>query len=195
MTAEQRRTTSSPETLKALAHPLRLSVLRHLSVHGPATSTTLAAALDQNTGTLSYHLRMLERGGLIEDVPGRPRGRERWWRRVPGLDIRRPPMEDVTEGERAVAAELDRLRGEEDLRLARRFLDGQHESDGWMRGSRGLSHLTKQELDQFHDAYLELLARFARGPEEAQPGARPVHLRWFGLPAERTEEPGDGRDD
>ncbi|MEV6104396.1 helix-turn-helix domain-containing protein [Streptomyces sp. NPDC051940] len=179
---QERRTVTSPEALKALAHPLRLRIVRHLGVHGPATSTTLASALGENTGTLSYHLRMLERGGLIEDIPERSAGRERWWRGVRGLDIRRPPEEEMTPAEQAVADELGRMRLEEDIQLARRFTE--QGEPGWMRGSRGLSHLTKEQLDAFHDDYLELLARYAYGPEDAEPGARPVLLRWFGLPAD-----------
>ncbi|MCX4972748.1 transcriptional regulator [Streptomyces sp. NBC_00620] len=182
--ATDRRTVDSPEVLKALAHPLRLRILRHLGTAGPATSTTLAAALGENTGTLSYHLRMLERSGLIEDIPERSTGRERWWRGVRGLDIRRPPQEELTEAERAMSAELDRMRMEEDVELARQFTAGQAESEGWMRGSRSLIHLTKGELDAFHDDYLALLARYARGPEDAPDDARPVLLRWFGLPAD-----------
>ncbi|NGO07174.1 helix-turn-helix transcriptional regulator [Streptomyces sp. HC44] len=180
----ERRTVSDPAALKALAHPLRLKILRHLGIHGPATSTTLAAALGENTGTLSYHLRRLERGGFIEDAPEHPSGRERWWRAVRGLDVRRPPQDELTDGERAIMGTLDRMRMEEDIELARRYLAEEAGSSGWMRGSRSLSHLTKEEVDAFHDAYLELLARFARGPEDAAPGARPVHLRWFALPAE-----------
>ncbi|MER6207530.1 helix-turn-helix domain-containing protein [Streptomyces sp. NPDC001642] len=183
-TDDTRRQVSDPAALKALAHPLRLRILRHLGVSGPATSTTLAAALGENTGTLSYHLRRLEQGGFIEDVPDSPGGRERWWRAVRGLDIRRPAQEEMTDGERAVAGTLDRMRMEEDIELARRFMAEQADSQGWMRGSRSLSHLTSEEVDAFHDAYLELLARFSRGPEDAPPGARPVHLRWFALPAE-----------
>ncbi|MFG2346373.1 ArsR/SmtB family transcription factor [Streptomyces phaeochromogenes] len=180
----ERRTVSDPAALKALAHPLRLKVLRHLAVSGPATSTTLAAALGENTGTLSYHLRRLERGGFIEDVPERPNSRERWWRAVRGLDVRRPAQDEMTDGERAVAGALDRMRLDEDIELARRFTEEQAESDGWMRGSRSLSHLTKEEVTAFHDAYLDLLTRFARGPEDAPPDAKPVLLRWFALPAE-----------
>ncbi|MEV2196676.1 helix-turn-helix domain-containing protein [Streptomyces phaeochromogenes] len=180
----ERRTVSDPAALKALAHPLRLKILRHLAVSGPATSTTLAAALGENTGTLSYHLRRLERGGFIEDVPERPNSRERWWRAVRGLDVRRPAQDEMTDGERAVAGALDRMRLDEDIELARRFTEEQAESDGWMRGSRGLSHLTKEEVTAFHDAYLDLLTRFARGPEDAPPDAKPVLLRWFALPAE-----------
>ncbi|MER7202938.1 transcriptional regulator [Streptomyces sp. CB01635] len=190
MTKERRaevagqRTVDSPEVLKALSHPLRLRILRHLGAAGPATSTTLAAALGENTGTLSYHLRMLERSGLIEDIPERSTGRERWWRGVRGLDIRRPPLGELTEAERAMSAELDRMRMEEDVGLARQFTAGQAESEGWMRGSRSLIHLTKSELDAFHDDYLALLARYTRGPEDAPDDARPVLLRWFGLPAD-----------
>ncbi|MGQ4432301.1 MULTISPECIES: helix-turn-helix domain-containing protein [unclassified Streptomyces] len=183
-TDDTRRQVSDPAALKALAHPLRLRILRHLGVSGPATSTTLASALGENTGTLSYHLRRLEQGGFIEDVPDSPGGRERWWRAVRGLDIRRPAQEEMTDGERAVASTLDRMRMEEDIELARRFMAEQADSQAWMRGSRSLSHLTVEEVDAFHDAYLELLARFSRGPEDAPPGARPVHLRWFALPAE-----------
>ncbi|WP_151476540.1 ArsR/SmtB family transcription factor [Streptomyces albicerus] len=180
----ERRTVSDPAALKALAHPLRLKILRHLGVSGPATSTTLAAALGENTGTLSYHLRRLERGGFIEDVPERPNSRERWWRAVRGLDVRRPAQEEMTESERAVAGALDRMRLDEDIELARRFTEEQAESEGWMRGSRSLSHLTKDEVTAFHDAYLDLLTRFTRGPEDAPPDARPVLLRWFALPVE-----------
>jgi hypothetical protein len=83
-----------------------------------------------------------------------------------------------------LSAELDRMRMEEDVELARQFTAAQTESEGWMRGSRSLIHLTKGELDAFHDDYLALLVRYARGPEDAPDGARPVLLRWFGLPAD-----------
>ena len=68
---------------KALSHPLRQEMLRHLATRGPATSTTLAEALGENTGTTSYHLRVLADAGVIEEVPERARGRERWWRTGP----------------------------------------------------------------------------------------------------------------
>jgi DNA-binding transcriptional ArsR family regulator len=180
----KRRVVDDTTTLKALAHPLRRRILRRLGVSGPATSTTLSAALGESTGTLSYHLRQLEQGGLIEDIPERSGGRERWWRSVRDLDVRRGPRRDMTPEERAVSDELHQLQMDEDLRLVDRFLTEEPTSEGWHRGSRGLSHLTRQELNDFHDAYLDLLSRFARGPEEATSETRPVLLRWFGLPAE-----------
>ncbi|MGW7519644.1 ArsR/SmtB family transcription factor [Streptomyces sp. NPDC054796] len=197
MTAKEEpaRQVSDPAVLKALAHPLRQKILRRLGTAGPATSTTLAAALGENTGTLSYHLRQLERGGFVEDVTERPGSRERWWRAVSGLDIRRPSPEELTDAERTVMNELDRIRGEEDLRalhLAHRHMLEQSGPVRWVQGSRGLSHLTHEELKDFHDAYLELLARYSRGPEEAPEDARPVLLRWFGVVDDAEEGAAEG---
>lgn len=69
-----------PSQLKALAHPVRLKILEMLRLDGPATSTTVAARLGMNTGTVSYHMRQLARHGFIEDHPGLGTRRERWWR-------------------------------------------------------------------------------------------------------------------
>lgn len=70
-------------SLKGLAHPLRVRILELLSLDGPATSSTLAARLGENTGTVSWHLRHLAEHGFIEEETGRGTKRERWWRRVP----------------------------------------------------------------------------------------------------------------
>ncbi|WP_461022926.1 helix-turn-helix domain-containing protein [Thalassiella azotivora] len=70
--------------LQGLAHPLRVRLLDELSVHGPATATTLGRRLGESSGATSYHLRQLERHGFIEEDPDRGSGRERWWRTVPG---------------------------------------------------------------------------------------------------------------
>ncbi|WP_329414293.1 helix-turn-helix domain-containing protein [Streptomyces sp. NBC_00704] len=43
-------------------------MLEHLTLHGPATSATLARALGLNTGSASYHLRELARYGFVEET-------------------------------------------------------------------------------------------------------------------------------
>jgi DNA-binding transcriptional ArsR family regulator len=73
------RELTDPAALKALAHPLRQRILRQLDREGPATSTTLAKALGENTGATSYHLRQLAEHGFVDEVPDRGRSRERWW--------------------------------------------------------------------------------------------------------------------
>lgn len=73
----------SPEALKAFAHPLRIAMYRYLNAHGSGTASQIARALGESTGQTSYHLRQLERHGIIEDDPNAaPGGRERWWRPV-----------------------------------------------------------------------------------------------------------------
>ncbi|MPZ94182.1 MAG: helix-turn-helix domain-containing protein [Propionibacteriales bacterium] len=62
-----------------LAHPLRSRLLGLLRLEGAATATTLARALDTNTGATSYHLRKLAGVGLVEDTE-EGQGRERVWR-------------------------------------------------------------------------------------------------------------------
>mgnify|MGYP003776042601 CR=1 FL=1 len=87
-TPRDERVQLTPEGLKAYAHPLRMAILRYLHTHGAATSTTLAEHLGESTGQTSYHLRQLAKHGLIEDMPGRGTGRERWWRaRAAGVDL------------------------------------------------------------------------------------------------------------
>jgi len=66
-------------TLKAFAHPLRMRMYDHLKDHGAATASMLARAMGESTGQTSYHLRQLERHGLVEEDSGRGTARERWW--------------------------------------------------------------------------------------------------------------------
>ena len=72
------------ESLKALAHPLRVQILDTLSTYGQFTASGLAERLGESSGATSYHLRQLERHGFVREVEGRGTGRERWWERMPG---------------------------------------------------------------------------------------------------------------
>ncbi|WP_370413023.1 ArsR/SmtB family transcription factor [Streptomyces fradiae] len=69
-----------PRSLRALAHPLRIQMLRALRHHGPATASQLAERLGESSGATSYHLRQLAAHGFVEDAPELGKGRERWWR-------------------------------------------------------------------------------------------------------------------
>ncbi|PYB77010.1 winged helix-turn-helix domain-containing protein [Rhizobium wuzhouense] len=66
-------------TLKALAHPDRLNILGNLRVSGPSTASLLARRFGLNSGATSYHLRQLEKYGLVEEAPELGNRRERWW--------------------------------------------------------------------------------------------------------------------
>ncbi|MFF2390863.1 ArsR/SmtB family transcription factor [Agromyces sp. NPDC058104] len=74
----------STSALKSLAHPLRVRIYDELSAYGPLTASGLGERLGESSGSMSYHLRQLERSGLIRENAERGTGRERWWERVPG---------------------------------------------------------------------------------------------------------------
>ena len=71
---------TDPREIKALAHPARLEVLSRLQGRDRAmTATELAGYCDLSPSAMSYHLRAMERAGLVERAEGED-GRERPWR-------------------------------------------------------------------------------------------------------------------
>ncbi|AMM20418.1 hypothetical protein AX769_09980 [Frondihabitans sp. PAMC 28766] len=70
--------------MRALAHPLRVKLFEALTTYGCATASGLGERLGESSGSTSYHLRQLERHGLVREVEERGTSRERWWERVPG---------------------------------------------------------------------------------------------------------------
>lgn len=188
-------------TLKALAQPRRQRMLEHLTLHGPATSATLARALGLNTGSTSYHLRELARYGFVEETDGEPRPdggaepsahRERWWRAVPG-DRRFPPRSRQSPEMRQVMDELNHHAYAADVDLFERLQRGTVDGDPWGDAfpySRAAVRLTLPELREFFEEYIALLNRYKRPESETPPGARTVHTRFFAHPAaERSDAP------
>lgn len=68
-----------PDSLKGLAHPLRMRLLGELHARGSATATQLAEDVGESSGTTSYHLRQLHRHGFVEEDADRGTARERVW--------------------------------------------------------------------------------------------------------------------
>jgi DNA-binding transcriptional ArsR family regulator len=63
---------NDPRLVKALAHPLRVQILRVLQGR-VASPSELAEELDARIGNVSYHMRVLERLEVIELVRTKPR--------------------------------------------------------------------------------------------------------------------------
>ncbi|MEU3459918.1 helix-turn-helix domain-containing protein [Streptomyces sp. NPDC006733] len=176
--------------LKALAHPRRRQILEHLALHGPATSATLARALDLNTGATSYHLRELGRYGFVEAAEGTGRGRERWWQAAPA-DLRFPRRSAQDDAMRPVVDEMNRLAFAADLAL---FERSQREAEGaWADGlpySRGSIQVTLPELRQFFEEYIALINRYKRTDGDLPDGARNVLTRFLAFPAPADDPAG-----
>lgn len=190
--AEQTPATPAPvelsdlAALKALAQPRRQRMLQHLTLHGPATSATLARALGLNTGSTSYHLRELARYGFVEETQAAVgHGRERWWRAVPG-DRRFPPRSRQSAEMRHVMDELNHHAYAADLELFEQLQRDSAETGPWADAfpySRGTIRLTLPELRAFFEEYIALLNRYKRPEADTPAGARTVLTRFLAFPA------------
>lgn len=178
-----RRIVGDARRWRAMAHPMRRDILDHLDAHGPATSTTIAAALTSNTGTTSYHLRVLADAGVIEEDRTRRHGRERWWRTFP-TDHREPDYPSLDDQARTA---LDAWRAQQapgEIALLERFLREARQHERWAGMSRGAAYFTLDGLTMFMNEYVDLLNRHSTGRHDAPPDARPMLTRMYFLPAE-----------
>jgi DNA-binding transcriptional ArsR family regulator len=82
MATERRTRVTDVRTLRGLAHPIRYRLLGHLMALGSQTASECAAAVGASPSNCSYHLRELERYGLVERVStaAGADGRDRPWR-------------------------------------------------------------------------------------------------------------------
>jgi DNA-binding transcriptional ArsR family regulator len=187
---QPRRVTGDARRWKALAHPLRQEMLRHLDQHGPATSTTLAQALGESTGTTSYHLRVLAGAGVIEEVPEHGDGRERWWRTFP-VDHTEPDYDSLSPQDREALDEWRAGQIPGELALVNRFIAELRQHGRWARASRANGYFTLEGLGALHEEYLALLRKHGHTAQDAPPGARPMQLRMFYIPDEPGPEDGE----
>lgn len=176
------------EALKGLAHPLRVALLDALSTYGPATASKLGERLGESSGATSYHLRQLEKNGLVREVEGRGSGRERWWERVPGgISLRGHDFAP----ESAERAASDMILSEW-VRNQRQIVN-----DYLARGEVLLSRdwfeagimdtsnlrLTLDQLRRLSDELQSVIDRYiALSRTQDEPGARPVQLQINGIP-------------
>ena len=188
-----RRVVGDTKRWKALAHPLRGEILRHLDEHGPATSTTIAEALGENTGTTSYHLRVLADAGIIEEVPERAHGRERWWRTFP-TDHREPDYDSLSPQDRAALDEWRAAQIPGELALVNRFVRDYRRYGSWAKASRANGYFTTDGLEALFEEYLALLHKYGHTARDAPPGARPMQLRMFYIPEEPAPPGGPGEE-
>jgi DNA-binding transcriptional ArsR family regulator len=71
---------TDPSALRALAHPARLTVVDELYQGNERTASELAELTGLTPSAMSYHLRALERWGVVERAEARGDRRERPWR-------------------------------------------------------------------------------------------------------------------
>ncbi|GHH02403.1 ArsR/SmtB family transcription factor [Streptomyces lanatus] len=152
-------------TLKALAHPLRMNLLRALTIARVATASQLAEQVDEAVSLVSYHLRKLAEHGLVEEAePQSADGRERWWQPASdGVSIRDEDFRDAPEKAAAHTA-ASRLFAQQRTDAYRRWLDERtHWGPEWNRAatsSESSLRLTADELAELNKDMLALLRSY-----------------------------------
>jgi DNA-binding transcriptional ArsR family regulator len=171
------------ELYKTLTNPVRRRILDYIGQHQEANSTSVARALGESTGTTSYHLRKLAEQHLIDEIPERSGGRERWWRLLPVEHVMAAPAERTPEEDSALA-EWNSQRLSADIDLYIRALAEYEGPDGWVQAQRTGTWMTREGVHAFYAEYLDLLRKHSYPEELAPPGARPMAIRFLAIPQE-----------
>jgi len=183
--------------LKAIAHPMRVHILRILQLRKKASVTSLAEELGETTGATSYHLRQLAKHGFVEqfdvDEPGEKRAgrKQRWWRmavdqiHVTGFDFM--AREDTRE---AAAFLLREYQADRSRRLANWFATATEWPQEWQSASSdmdGLLDLSPKQARALADELAAVVARY----REAKPGrgARSVDVQYAVFPSDPGDRP------
>jgi len=176
------------ESLKGLAHPLRVQIFDILSTYGEFTASGLADRLGESSGATSYHLRQLERHGFVREVEGKGTGRERWWERVPGGITLTTQELATSEAGRAASQTVMRQWERSRSAVLVDFMERGYDvlAPEWAESSTisGINlRLTPEQLKEVADAWtaftVEVLDKF-RGKN--LPGARPVQVHFNAFP-------------
>lgn len=169
---------------------------------GPATATMLARTLGESSGATSYHLRALEKAGLVEDDDSHDRGRERWWKRSKPLVLVSSDPADDAEYEAALGQLRLVLLARDDEALSRYFAIASDMPPEWQEAAflGGWNvFATPDEMRRFSALILEELDKLRRAPEDRPEGARHVYVTFRSLLQSGSEaveqQPDHGQDD
>ncbi|MEV6348677.1 helix-turn-helix domain-containing protein [Actinoplanes sp. NPDC051851] len=177
---------TDPEALRALAHPVRLTVLELLTVDGPATGRKLADLTGESTASVSYHVGQLVKWGLVEPAHDLARGRERPWRAT----SRGITWTAAGDGSPEFAAASRALREQFIARRLAALDDFQRHEAGfdiaWREAAwvgEDMGYLDPTELTEATERIKAIIAEYTDPARPRQEGARRVAFFGYAVPA------------
>jgi hypothetical protein len=180
------RDVNDPKTLRALTHPVRLSLLEALALEGPLTATAAGELIGESPTTCSFHFRQLAKYGFVEEADTGP-GRLRPWKIV-NLGMR---FSDVTEdAETSVAAKsLERMVFDRALGRLAGFINTKASfPKAWQEAAQNIEMIlwvTPTELEEVTKEVIGIFNRFldrVGDPSARTDGALPVEALMFSYP-------------
>jgi hypothetical protein len=135
--------------------------------------------MGENSGIMSYHLRLLAENGFVREVTGRGHGRERWWEITP--EPTWIPREGLSLEAQAEVSGLQLPRLAADIEGFERFRAAREEMGEWGHGTwvsgRTTLTLTREEAAELVAEQQELADRYRRDAGAARPDTRMVVFR------------------
>ena len=175
---------SGPDAVKALAHPVRLGLIEVLGVQGQLTASEAGELLGQSPASCSFHLRQLQRHGVVGEV-GRGPGRRRYWELLEPL-VSWSVAEDDVDGARGAVALGSALNTRAFERHRRWLAAAGRYPQRWLRAAffrEALVLLTPDELADVQDRLDAVLMPYLqRSSDEVPDGARLVAVVRLGHP-------------
>jgi Helix-turn-helix domain len=172
--------------MRALAHPLKWTLMDVLLTEGTATSTRCAEVTGESQANCSFHLRQLARYGLVEEAPSTSK-KERPWRLTTVDQSWSRVQPDPARA--AAVTELEGIFVQHEFATLMRWVRTASEyGDDWERASMragAIAWLTADELADVRDQVEELLLAFrdrVTDPAKRPAGSRLVRLFSAGYP-------------
>jgi DNA-binding transcriptional ArsR family regulator len=184
---------NDPRALRAIAHPIRLSLIAVLRREGPLTATQAGELINESSASCSFHLRQLAKYGLVEEAGG-GKGRERPWRATTMFTS----WPDVAETPEVAAASglLSTVIAERWFEALMRWLEAKPDEPAeWQHAAHfgdSMLYLTSDELVGLAEEIQAMMDRFLdrlENPEARPPGARRVSFLHLAFPGDLSGAP------
>ena len=168
---------SDPRAIRALAHPARLAIIEALFPGEELTATEAAALTGLSPSATSYHLKTLERWGIVEAGQPRADGRDRPWKaRGRSIEMNSDTPRTVLAETAVLEVFLDRIRA-----LVTGYLQHQADEPAQWRDTLELGNsdywLTAGEVAEISAALRRVLEPYAQRRRGSRPdGSRRVRI-------------------
>ena len=173
-----------PRAIKALAHPARLAVIDELFAGRRLTATECGEIAGLSASAMSYHLRALEKWGIVRRSEASTDGRERPWEAAgQGLTVESAePLASAAGETILVARQLDRQRAD-----ILGWISGQDEASASWYDSTVIASsvlwLDPDEAKRLSDALATVVSAVPRRTaSDAPAGARQVRVSFSVVP-------------
>lgn len=180
---------TDPKAIRALAHAARLEVISELySTQVSRTATELAAQTGLTPSAMSYHLRALQKWGIVVPAPTAGDARERRWKAAgtdfainSGGEAANPVVDLELDAFRRRATAYARTRDE------RRRAGAPAEAPTAVVLASDLLYLTREQQAELNRRLFALLSEYELDdPHRIPAGAERMAAMWSLIPDDRT---------